>query len=189
MGGLGSGRLGGVGGRLRDTLEESPRLDARLLRSWGFFGKHDRLHGSLTWSDRESCIGFAEVETSPPWDKIIVEYLHDRGEGPSHHRVHVRYTPCRFGGQRPWFECPECRRRCLVLVLHESRLACRLCLHIPYAVQSLGYRARILRRLHELEDSLPYGLRPKGMRTRTYERFRAEYTNLRWDLWSKHFQP
>jgi hypothetical protein len=43
-----------------------------------------------------------------------------------------------FGGSRPWFECPECGRRCKKLYILETRPAfgCRACHNLIYRLQS-----------------------------------------------------
>jgi hypothetical protein len=57
----------------------------------------------------------------------------------------VVWTPCGFGGFRPWFVCPGpeglgCNRRAAILYLdtrQSGRLLCRLCLDLAYPSQSL----------------------------------------------------
>lgn len=46
-------------------------------------------------------------------------------------------TPCHFGGQRWWFRCPACSRRCRILYLpfDGSMFACRQCHRLTYPSQ------------------------------------------------------
>ena len=53
--------------------------------------------------------------------------------------VGLMWVPWGFteGGERPWFECPRCQRR--VLLLYQAPpLGCRECLDLAYAAQNLS---------------------------------------------------
>jgi len=54
--------------------------------------------------------------------------------------VELLLTPCRFGGQRPWFECPGCSRKVLTLFWQPDRLRpeCRRCLRLTYRSQRVS---------------------------------------------------
>lgn len=91
------------------------------------------------------------------------------------------WTPCNFGGQRPWFCCPErhCARR--VAVLYESmegRLMCNRCSGLSYASQHQTRETRLLIKFAKLRFRLggdpstevPHPPKPKYMRQRTYKR-------------------
>jgi hypothetical protein len=70
--------------------------------------------------------------------------------------VSVAWTPCRFGGQRPWFLCPvnSCRRRCAKVYLAEDFFACRRCLGLAYARQQEPVRQRGLHKARKIRASL-----------------------------------
>lgn len=103
--------------------------------------------------------------------------------------VAVEWTPCHYGGSRPWFNCPGCARRVALLYLHGDRLRfrCRKCLRLLYESQreSDADRARrcankIRRRLRlNLWPGEPEHGRPKGMHHTTYGRLLEEAES--WD--------
>jgi hypothetical protein len=91
--------------------------------------------------------------------------------------VMVDWTPCTYGGRRPWFVCPGCRRRVRSLYAGGKHLKCRHCYRLTYASsrERAGDRAfrrarRIRRGLGAPNSMLAPPLRPKGMHWRTYSR-------------------
>lgn len=97
--------------------------------------------------------------------------------------VSVVWTGCRYGGQRPWFLCPECLRRAAVLYLGGASplsFSCRLCAKLKYDSQRNGPRLRMLRKAEEirrqlggsgsLDESFPD--RPSNMREKKYQRIK-----------------
>ncbi|WP_375157678.1 hypothetical protein [Bradyrhizobium sp. RDT46] len=96
-------------------------------------------------------------------------------------QIEVAWTACRYGGERPWFECPSsCGRRVTKLYALNSWFACRHCHCLGYSsqYQAAGERSawkahRIRRRLAaegEISDDFPE--RPRGMHRRTFNRLR-----------------
>ena len=100
-------------------------------------------------------------------------------------RVPIHWTPCRMGGERPWFVCAVsangvyCGRQVAKLYGAGRLFACRHCYRLGYAVQRGGPMDRAhhrLRRLHRKLSADYDGLdgipprRPKWMRQRTYAR-------------------
>ena len=91
------------------------------------------------------------------------------------------WTPCGFGGKRPWFRCEYCGRRVIRLYVIGRVFACRHCHRLGYASQrevphqrGLGRAQKIRRRLAGGADE-PFGEfphKPRGMHRRTYERWR-----------------
>jgi hypothetical protein len=63
------------------------------------------------------------------------------------------WTPCNFGGSRPWFVCPGqgCGRRAAILYLLEEddSFLCRLCLDLPYKSQGEDPIGRARRRVEK----------------------------------------
>ena len=102
----------------------------------------------------------------------------------------VEWTPCRFGGRRPWFLCPVCRYNAAILYAAGDTWACRKCLGLSYASQSECALIRVHNRLVKIENRLEkskYGEscgRPKGMHRRTYARLMAERAHTERVLWS-----
>jgi len=79
-------------------------------------------------------------------------------------RVRIVWTPCRFGGLRPWFQCsgspsrPACGRRAAKLYLAiGSVFACRRCHHLAYESQSERPAHRALRKARKLRMRLGGG--------------------------------
>ena len=103
-------------------------------------------------------------------------------------------VPNNYGGQRYYFSCPSCGRRCRLLYHHRVRFKCRQCARLNYSSQQVtkgpdeaAHRLnQFLRnkfgqdkRLSPME--LTYLLppdRPKGMHQKTYERLLREYDQL-----------
>lgn len=92
------------------------------------------------------------------------------------HRVAVDSTPCTYG-ERHWFLCPLCERRCGVLYIS----GCRLCVGARYRSESLSPKDRRLRkalkrraRLGQGKGGLlrPFPAKPKWMRWKTYLQLR-----------------
>lgn len=93
----------------------------------------------------------------------------------------LQWTPCSFGGSRPWFVCPGegCGRRVAILYGPpgpRQLLLCRHCLDLAYPSQREDPLARAERRMIKaLERLPPDGAKPKRMRHATFERLVQEY--------------
>ena len=93
--------------------------------------------------------------------------------------VRLTTTPCKFGGERYWFECPAlgCGRRVAILYLGTIP-ACRHCFRLAYPSQRETEYDRAGRRADRIRERLGWepgflngiGDKPKGMHWRTYER-------------------
>ena len=107
---------------------------------------------------------------------------------PVEQRVSITWTPCHFGGQRPWFVCAThlsgkyCGRRVAVLYLAGEVFACRKCYGLAYASQQGGLLFRNLRKSQSIRMRLggnpdpfaPFPAKPRRMYQRTYRRLRAQ---------------
>jgi len=107
----------------------------------------------------------------------------ENGEKVELATIYFEATRMHFGGQRLWFRCPHCDRRCRVLFA-TRRIACRRCHSLRYASQkeTRGDRAtrammKIVRRLSPDDpdpcNELPE--KPPGMHRRTYDRLVKRY--------------
>ena len=98
----------------------------------------------------------------------------------------VAWTPCRFGGDRPWFirsvyaNGTYCGRQ-VTKLYHAGRLfACRHCSRLAYASQQESAHFRGLWKAQKIRMRLggsanmleDFPEKPKGMHWRTYERLR-----------------
>ena len=84
----------------------------------------------------------------------------------------LAWTPCNFGGERPWFVCPGegCARRVAILYGPGQPL-CRRCCDLAYESQREDQIARAKRRAEKARSRLPpSGLRPKGMHHATFSK-------------------
>jgi hypothetical protein len=90
--------------------------------------------------------------------------------------VPLRWQECRFGGRRPYFECPDCHSRlALVLYFRRGMFRCRECAKVTYRSCRERPFDRAIRSARKLRDLLgDDGSRPYGMWQRTYERITAK---------------
>jgi hypothetical protein len=95
-------------------------------------------------------------------------------------RIPIVWTPCHFGGWRPWFMCGRCSQRVGRLYSTGVALHCRRCLDLWYASQRRGSKSRRYLRALKLRLRLngianlrePFPARPKRMHRKTYARLR-----------------
>jgi hypothetical protein len=104
-------------------------------------------------------------------------------------RVPIAWTPCHFGGSRPWFRCSVysggryCGRRAAKLYGAGKLFACRRCYRLAYASQHEAARDRGLVRAQKIRIRLggspgmlhDFPEKPKGMHWRTYDRLRRAH--------------
>jgi hypothetical protein len=105
-------------------------------------------------------------------------------------RIWLRWSPCNFGGHRPWFVCHRCNGRVGKLYNTGDLLTCRRCLNLWYASQRRGAKSRRYLQALKLRLRLngiasldePFPNRPKRMHRRTYARLRQKGEALEADL-------
>ena len=99
-------------------------------------------------------------------------------------RVAIAWTPCRFGGERPWFICSVyangtyCGRQVAKLYDAGRLFACRHCYRLAYASQQESAHRRGLWKAQKIRMRLggsasmldKFPEKPKGMHWQTYER-------------------
>jgi hypothetical protein len=141
--------------------------------------------GNWQWSYRDGSI--ASVLVTGGRDIVTLDYRVLRGEDwdSVNQRIPIRWTPCRFGGERPWFVCNvmangvDCGRHVARLYSGGRLFACRHCYRLGYAVQRGGSMDRVHHRLARLHRKLAAGYagpdmstppKPKWMRWKTYSR-------------------
>lgn len=98
--------------------------------------------------------------------------------------IEIVTTPCNFGGERRWFLCPGCGRRCRIL---RTGLRCNTCVAGRHRSEILSVPDRMLlkaqklrRRLGQLGQmqGMPIPPKPPRMRWHTYLRMRTEIDHL-----------
>jgi len=101
--------------------------------------------------------------------------------------VPIVTTPCNFGGERRWFLCPRCDRRCQVIY---EGLQCRKCTGARYELERLCPRDRAILQAIRLRRklgqnggnmSMPIPERPEWMRGAAYAKIRARIQKLELD--------
>ena len=100
--------------------------------------------------------------------------------------IPLTWTPCTYGGRRPWFLCPgvvdgrACGRRVAKLYDRGRYFLCRHCYDLTYESRRESPMHRGLSRAQDIRKRLggtanmtePFPRKPKGMHWRTYERLR-----------------
>jgi hypothetical protein len=164
------------------TIEGTRSLDVIQLARAGYLSE---LRGAWRWSyadGTEARIGIRGGQF-----EIVLDYrVCSRGEDwqPVQQRVPIRWTPCRFGGERPWFVCDVksngvyCGRQVAKLYGAGRLFACRHCYGLRYQVQRGGRLDRAHHRLARLHRKLGASYdgpdsfmpsKPKWIRWKTYE--------------------
>ncbi|MEX2375394.1 MAG: hypothetical protein WD942_07375 [Dehalococcoidia bacterium] len=127
---------------------------------------------------------------------IRVEVIRESTRTTVASSVPVVWTPCRFGGERPWFQCPECRRTVMhVYVTLRDYLACRACAGLTYASQQEGITDRRMRRARKLRRRVggngdlihSFPAKPPRMHHRRYERLRAQGERTESAIWAAEY--
>jgi hypothetical protein len=150
MGGYGSGRTRSYAGK--KTTERSVGLDIRRLARCGHLvsGKNS----TQTWSWRESIV--ASIDCKCLGDRVVLRYTYTRGTESAavEQEICILRTPCNYGGDRAWWQCPACDRRVAILYSAGKYFACRHCCGLCYASQKEDAAARSLRRILKIRERL-----------------------------------
>ena len=158
MGGMGSGRYAG-----RLLCESLPSIDVRQWKRDGDLVPNRRF--SLRWSSANLyaavLVGHNEVQLT--------------FDGTSRW-VPLGNTRCNFGGERVWFNCPNCMAHVAILFYRSERFACRVCQRLAYRTENLDRLQRVWAAQARLERRLGDDLgRPKGMHQTTYRTLLARH--------------
>ncbi len=183
MGGMGSGRRYQSG---RSTTGEYRSLDVRKLHKAGMLIAGRR--GMWNWYSRGELR--ASIQFQAEDGRVILIYAAtENGERRDFdYPVFLSWTPCQYGGARPWFLCPArgCGRR--VAILYGGAVfACRHCYRLAYESQRERDYNRLAGRADNIRRRLgwPVGIlnatprtKPKGMHWRTFKKLTAEHDAL-----------
>ena len=181
MGGIGSGNRWRYG--TKSTTDQFRSIDVRRWKRDGLLAPDQ--HFGWQWTQWGEVTASIFVSTEP--HRVHIQYRHRSfGEDwqDENYPVYLDWTPCNFGGQRPWFLCPAigCDRR--AAILYGGRIfACRQCYRLVYQSQRESWDDRAARRADRIRDRLGWeggilsgkGWRPKGMHRNTYERLTARH--------------
>jgi hypothetical protein len=118
---------------------------------------------------------------------LVLEYTYRHAGGAPvdvRQPVFLEWTPCHYGGERPWFRCSAdgCGRRVALLYGAGKYFACRRCCRLVYQSQREDEYQRHLTRANAIRRRLGGGSdalggfppKPKGMHWRTYDRLLRE---------------
>ena len=178
MGGAGSGYWYRWGKKI--TTEGCRSLDVRRLNREGLL--KPGCWFSWCWWRAEQKV--ASIKALVYRDCVVLSYRHRSGPGGEWEEVMepiaLEWTPCNFGGERPWFVCPgiACGRRVAILYGQGKYFLCRHCYDLRYESQREDKMDRALRRAQKIRQRLggsanttePFPERPKGMHHDTYRR-------------------
>ncbi|MET0051574.1 MAG: hypothetical protein ABW095_10910 [Candidatus Thiodiazotropha sp.] len=186
MGGIGSGRHWHIGAK--DTIDDYRSIDVRQWKRDGFLIPHKSFRWQ--WSDHGQVVASIRVRIAA--DRVIFSYSYRNSRGnwkDVSYPIHLEWTDCNLGGQRPWFLCPAqgCGRRVAILYLGGEILACRHCYQLAYPSQREPAYDRAIRRADKIRDRLgwkkgafnPKGWqKPKGMHWQTFKRLNKTHDDF-----------
>lgn len=100
-------------------------------------------------------------------------------------RIVTTWTNTNFGGQRQWFLCPSCERRCAIIYRRDNAplWCCRVCGGGRFITETQSPRQRMLHKALKIRQRLgqknaalgfPFPPKPPRMHTVTYQRIREE---------------
>lgn len=194
MGGPGSGQW--YRWHKKDAVEEHRNLDVNRWLRDGLL-KPGYAFGWNWWRDGEktASLGVSTFEGAVELSYTIRPRTPEAAD--IRYRVALTWTPCTYGGRRPWFVCPgvtdgrACGRRVAKLYIAGRYFLCRRCQGLTYESQRedeanrARTRAQNIRRRLGGDPSLitPLPPKPKWMRWRTYERLRQEALDAELESW------
>lgn len=184
MGGFGSGRPAGGG---RPAVDHCRSIDVNRFNKEGILA--DGWSGRWEWKRDGERIALIGIRGGRCQVRLVYRCKHGGGDWEDVDQpIPIFWKPCRFGGERPFFQCPgvvggkHCGRAVLKLYGAGRYFLCRHCYRLTYASRKEGRFDRALRRANRIRVELggepdtasAFPARPKGMWRRTYERLRRE---------------
>jgi hypothetical protein len=107
-------------------------LDVRKLRPELLVPGGKSVVNFYRGSERAGSIGL-EMRS----EQVVLRYHTERRDGTWEEiaqPVSIVFSRCNFGGRRPWFLCPVCKRRVAILYA-AGYFRCRSCLKLAYESQ------------------------------------------------------
>ena len=169
MGGYGSGSRQ----RYAPKTDEYRKID---LSDFSKTGRDETANGTIIWSRAGRKTGSVGYELSPHSLRLHYSLTRQGEETRVDEHIAFDFTEQPFGGDRRWFLCRSCGRRCRVL-FGGSYFRCRQCYGATYESQYEHWRFPNLSTAHRVRDKLggepgfynPFPSKPKGMHWRTYK--------------------
>lgn len=184
MGGIGSGRHWRFD--RKESVANYRALDVRRWAREGYLEPGNCF--GWQWTEDGERVAWIQVTVEPGRVRLVYKCKSNGGDWEDMaYPVRLLTTPCHYGGERQWFDCPAkgCGRR--VAKLYSGRVfACRHCHQLAYPSRREASHDRKAHRADTIRERLGweprlYGLRggkPKGMHRRTYARLVAEVDRL-----------
>lgn len=194
--------MGRWAGRGKLTCESCKSIDVRQWHRSGYLSAGQWF--PWAWTRGGELMGSICVLTAA--DHLVLSY-----QIPSYgsdcerveQRIPIVWTPCQFGGRRPWFRCAVytngqyCGRRVAKLYLAGNLFACRHCYGLAYESQQERPHGRGISQAQKIRIRLggsgslsePFPAKPKGMHWKTYRQLEAkagaaeEYSDLMLAQW------
>ena len=194
MGGYGSGRHWI---KAKATTSQYCQVDVRFWHRKGLLIPGRSFESQWTSAGKQ----IASIRVGVGFARIILSYRYRQADHeqwqPTNYPVLLDWTPCNYGGSRPWLCCPVqgCGRRVAILYLN-GIFACRQCCQLAYNCQREPAHDRALRHAQAIRQRLgasgnmyePFPVKPKGMHERTYERLRIAYAAADAQSWPPYFR-
>jgi hypothetical protein len=147
------------------TTDDTLSLDIRVLQRSAQLRRYWSRSVHWTNGHSKSSVGLTVH------DGMFATISYADGTGGSHLEVlDITWTRPNFGGERPWWKCPKCCRRCaIVYTLGMNPFVCRLCASLTYVTAQTDGFTRATRKSLELQKRLgwelgaPFPSKPKGM--------------------------
>jgi hypothetical protein len=171
------------------TTDECHSVDVRYLHRLGLLKSGHWF--TLRWSRAGRKTGSIRgvVDGSRPPTCAILLYRYRSWSGGEWEDVRetarLEWTPCNFGGERPWFICPGagCGRRVAIMYGPGRYFLCRHCHELTSQSQRDNKIYRALHRAQNIREQLggsasmmePFPKKPKGMHWSTYEQLWWEH--------------
>ena len=170
---------------MQQTTESTKRIDIRWLLKKNILSSN--CIGSIYWTYRDEEAG--SVSYSNCEDRIVLNYRYRPADSLNWERVsqtiYYEKTPCNFGGERKWFSCPNCKRRCSIIYGVAKFFLCRNCYSLPYQSQLQSKVDRLISKKHEVGQEIFENYRfgdgwkkKKGMHHKTFHSKLETYNQL-----------
>ncbi len=122
---------------------------------------------------------------------LIFKYIasYNRCSAKIEKRVGIVWTPCRYGGKRPYFICPHCLRKTYTLRITINGPVCRSCIQAGYKSQSKDELDIAWQQAHKAKSKTSNG-KPKGMHWKTFDKMLDKTATLiehAEEIGSEHF--
>lgn len=173
--------------KYRCTWDDIPALHCEHIASWGAlsgFSGHIPEIGGTQGPDKL----FFEHDAAT--DRCAIIYTWDKKEDdtPIRSTVHLVRRSCRFGGTRPYFQCPDCGRATLRLAILPEGARCGNCGRIQHKSRNQSETARLVRKANRIARKLDMDYfgdpiqRPPRMRAETFAQIVAELEPVKTEI-------